>query len=580
MIEVHDSDLSISDIESDSEIIGTILGWWDEARSQQSQLLYKWDEVRKYLYAVDTRHSSGLSTPWKNKTTRPKLMWIKEKMRTNMIRKLIPSDDFFRWIGYPSDKYKEQAKAIQHLMKHKLRHPFVKFRATMTRCLDDLLETGNAFAGIEYIIKKQKSIQPGDNKEIIVFKGPRPFRIPPQNVVIDPAANTYEETPIAYSMVYRKAEFYEMAQDNASYDPEVVEKVMKAHGARYTNEVSEYLKDKNRSIDGTTIYDHWKSGRVELIEYYGPVSNPETGDYIEKAHITIIDRMWVLVNEENPTYLGIKPISFASYRKRPENLWGMGPFENLIGMQYRIDHLENAKSDALDMCVYPIRKITGDATQEEYKLQPGEEWYVPLNGNVELIYPDPKTFMFESDILSKEQEMEEFSGVPKETAGFRTPGEKTKFEVGSLLEHAQEFPDEKIMEFESEFIEPLLNLSLELVLRNLDSWDIDSIPEEDIDTWNGMVVDAFKQDGRLYPIGTKHARQRQNKIQNTMLLLQNIELAPEHISKINALKVLAEESGMEEDNIVKFGIGLEEEMLLQQKRENIEKEASRENPDQ
>jgi hypothetical protein len=27
----------------------------------------------------------------------------------------------------------------------------------------------------------------------------------------------------------------------------------------------------------------------------------------------------------------------------------MGPLDNLVGLQYRIDHLENAKADALDL---------------------------------------------------------------------------------------------------------------------------------------------------------------------------------------------------------------------------------------
>ena len=47
----------------------------------------------------------------------------------------------------------------------------------------------------------------------------------------------------------------------------------------------------------------------------------------------------------------------AGWRPRPDNLYAMGPLDNLVGMQYRIDHLENLKSDVFDQIAYPILKI-------------------------------------------------------------------------------------------------------------------------------------------------------------------------------------------------------------------------------
>lgn len=50
-------------------------------------------------------------------------------------------------------------------------------------------------------------------------------------------------------------------------------------------------------------------------------------------------------------WLGKTSIVHAGWRYRPDNLWAMGPLDNIVGMQYRIDHLENLKADAMDLAV-------------------------------------------------------------------------------------------------------------------------------------------------------------------------------------------------------------------------------------
>ena len=249
-------------------------------------------------------------------------------------------------------------------------------------------------------------------------------------------------------------------------------------------------------------------------------------------------------------------------------------------MQYRTDHLENAKADGVDAMIYPIRKITGDSANEKYEMKPGAEWHVPLNGDVELVYPDPQVLLFDSQVSLYQQEMEEFAGLPRETAGFRTPGEKTGFEVDALMNAAQEFPDEKLAEFESQFLEPLLNLCLELNIRNIDQFDIDSIPAENMKVWSTVEIDDLKVDGRLFPVGIKHSKQRAEKVQKIQAMIQlGTEFAPEHISKITAMLVLQEEFNLDEDGIIEFGIGLKEALALQKAQQQLVEQEEREDPD-
>ena len=87
--------------------------------------------------------------------------------------------------------------------------------------------------------------------------------------------------------------------------------------------------------------------------------------------------MWVVLKEPIPSWSGHAPIYHVGWRTRPDNLWAMGPLENLVGMQYRIDHLENLKADAMDLAVLPPLVIKGEV--EQFKYAPGAEIHIDLS---------------------------------------------------------------------------------------------------------------------------------------------------------------------------------------------------------
>src|SRR5258708_9446601 len=84
-----------------------------------------------------------------------------------------------------------------------------------------------------------------------------------------------------------------------------------------------------------------------------------------------------------------------------------------------------------------------------------------------MIVPDGKALSGNLEIENLERLMEEMAGAPREAMGFRTPGEKTKYEVQSLENAAARLFQNKIKQFEEQIIEPLLNAMLELARRNL-----------------------------------------------------------------------------------------------------------------
>src|SRR5699024_10284817 len=129
-----------------------------------------------------------------------------------------------------------------------------------------------------------------------------------------------------------------------------------------------------------SMLEYLQSGYVEVLDFYGDISD-EKGNLLRNRHVVVIDRHWVIKNDPIPNWLGSAPICHVGWRKRPDNLWAMGPLDNLVGMQYRIDHLENAKADAYDLAIQPPLKIVGDV--EEFEWGPSARIYCGDGGDVQ-----------------------------------------------------------------------------------------------------------------------------------------------------------------------------------------------------
>jgi len=139
-------------------------------------------------------------------------------------------------------------------------------------------------------------------------------------------------------------------------------------------------------MDGFTSFRAYLlSEFVEILTFYGDWYDFYTDHFEKNRVITVIDRHKLISNLSNPSYFGYPPIFHSPWRRKVDNLWGMGPLDNLIGMQYRMDHLENMRADVVDLTTYPVQKIKGFV--EEYTWQPGEKIFMGEEGDVELVQP-------------------------------------------------------------------------------------------------------------------------------------------------------------------------------------------------
>jgi hypothetical protein len=239
----------------------------------------------------------------------------------------------------------------------------------------------------------------------------------------------------------------------------------------------------------------------------------------------------------------------------------MGPLDNLVGMQYRIDHLENLKADVFDLIAFPPLKIFGEVEQFEWK--PRSEIHIDEGGDVQMLVPDSTALNADTQIALLENKMEEYAGAPKQAMGIRTPGEKTAFEVQSLENAAGRIFQDKVTNFEINLLEPALNAMLESARRNMDGADIVRILDDDLAVVE--FVDIRKEDitskGKIRPIGARHFAARAQLLQNLTGLANTsiwAETAPHRSSKALA-KMVEDVLQLERFAIFEENIGIVEQ---------------------
>lgn len=487
---------------------------WFRLNSERQPKREQWKELRNFIFATDTTTTTNKSLPWKNSTTLPKLCQIRDNLHSNYISALFPNDDWLRWEAYSkNDAAKEKVTAIEAYMSNKCRES--GFRTEMSQLLYDYIDFGNAFATVDYEASYRDDAQ---GLKTPIYIGPRVRRISPYDIVFNPLASSFESSYKIVRSLRSIGELYMMAEDepeNAWLAKALKNRdKMKAHMNAYG--IEEADKEEGFQMDGFGNYSQYlQSNYVEFLEFYGDIHDSETNKVHRGVKITVVDRMWVINNEPIPSWLGSAPIYHVGWRKRPDNLWAMGPLDNLVGMQYRIDHLENLKADAMDLAVLPPLVIAGEV--EAFEWAPGAEIHIDESGSVtELGRNAQWVIQADNAIALLEQRMEMYAGAPREAMGIRTPGEKTAFEVQALDNAAGRIFQEKITTFEIEMLEKLLNAGLETARRNLDQTDVVRVMDDDLGVQQFLTItkDDITASGVLRPIGARHFAAQAQLVQN------------------------------------------------------------------
>ena len=549
---------------------------WDSARS-----VWKADvqELRKYLFATDTRKTSNASLPWKNSTVTPKLTQIRDNLHANYMAALFPSENWFYWES--TDKDQELAKkryAITNYMQQKLKAS--NFQLLVSQLVYDYIDYGNVVVTYDYV---RDVISDTNGNVIKRYVGPKAYRINPTDLVFNPLAEDFGKTPVVRRMLKSIGDLMTDVETKPAlnYNKGVLDKALSFRQS-YRDD-PEFKKEVNLTIDGFGSADEYlDSDMVELLEFWGDIYDPDTKQLLRNQLITIIDRKWVLRKQPNPLWTGNKPMFHCGWRLRPDNLWSQGPLDQLVGMQYRIDHLENLKADVFDLIAYPVIKVKG-STVEEFEYEPGATVFVGDEGDVEFLRPDATALQADMQINELMGRMEELAGAPKQAMGIRTPGEKTKYEVQSLENAAGRIFQSKVSWFERNILEPLLNGMLAESIRNFEG--VERIRTVDQDFGTESYVEVTKSDlaaeGKLYPVGARHFGEQARFIQElsqTMSAIQAMPTVAAHISGKAIAKALEENLGWQNYKIVQDNAAIFEQAdtqrLVNQVSEDVQTEAA------
>ena len=547
---------------------------WDKYHHQRAGWLKEVLELRNYIFATDTTTTSNSTLPWKNKTTIPKLCQIRDNLHANYVSTLFPNDNWLTWMGYDqSAMVKEKAQVVESYMANKCRES--AFRTTISQLLLDYIDYGVAFSTTEF---KADYKLDALGKPSIKYLGPVARRVSPEDIVFNPLSHTFEESHKVVRSIKTIGELKGLVATNPEY----------AHWADFVErrellqttvggiKSEDFNKAVGLSVDGFGSYhEYLMSDYVEILEFFGDYHNPHTGELRTKQVITIADRTHTVRSTDIPNWFGSSPINMVGWRKRPDNLWAMGPLANLVGLQYRLDHLENLKADAMDLIVHPPLKIIGDV--EEFEWGPSAEIQLDEGGDVGEVAKSLQGVVgAASEMEQIEARMELYAGAPREAMGMRTAGEKTAFEVQTLANAASRIFQEKITQFEVELLEPTLNDMLEVSRRNLSHEDLVPIFDEEFQatTFQTITKEDIVANGKLRPVGARHFAKQSQDLANLVQVFSSPlgQMMMPHTSAKALTRVVEDLTGLSGYGIFGENIGIKEQQKTQGKINEAEEQ--------
>jgi hypothetical protein len=509
--------IDLSEVITPDQLGCRIAEYWLTWSMFREERVQQWKEIRQYLYATDTTKTTNSQLPWSNKTTIPKLTQIRDNLYANYVATMFPKRRWLQWEGSDKrDETKAKTSAIRDYMSWVISQPF--FREEVNKLVLDYIDYGDAIGTVEWVdetvVEPDGRVKPG-------YVGPKPVRVSPLDIVFNPTAPNFQSAPKIVRALVSMGEAREMLERMSSTqeDRELMEKVF-AYCRDLRGKTADFgstemtQKDAYYTVDGFgTFRQYLDSDFVELLFFYGDMYDRHADKFYKHHQIVVIDRHKVIFNKRHPFPLSEIPIYKSGWRPRQDNLWSMGPLDNLIGLQYRLDHIENLKADIFDLTAFPPIKIKGIVN--DFNWGPMEKIFVDADGDVELLTTDLQVMQSNLEMAQIETRMEEMAGSPKEAMGFRTPGEKTAYEVQRLENAASRIFQNKIAQFEEQMIERLLNAMLVLAQTYMADTTIRVIEDEFKSTkFREITRDSISANGRIKPVAARHFAERAEAIQN------------------------------------------------------------------
>lgn len=560
----------------------TVANLWSTWNTGKQSWRDRVAETIQYIYATSTRETANANVGgeegegWSHSTHIPKLTQIHDNLGANYASALFGGREWFTFSpGEEAATFKGKLNAITSYLRTK--HEWNDLEDVFLQLLNDWVQTGNCFARVAYVREMFEDARTGAMQ--VQYEGPRVQRISPYDIVMDYTATSFEKSPIIIKSTMNRADLLIAMEDqpDLGYDEAAVAKVIEFRTVLSNQKESDINKHIQMQYDGfNSASQYFSSGQIEILEFMGDLWDDESGTVLRNQVITVADRRFILRSRGVDSLDGRRGVYHCGWRLRPDNLWAMGPLDNLVGMQYLIDHLENARADAFDQMLSPDRVHIGNVQIEEEG--PVTNYYVDdAQGDVRNLSPDATVLQADLQIQIKEAQMEAYAGAPREAMGIRTPGEKTKFEVSALMNAAGRLFQHKLDYFERNFLEKILQGELEVAVRNLNGADVIKTLDDDlgVEEFMEITADDITARGKIKAQGASHFSKKATALQELTsfnnILAGDQNLAVHFPAKARAAK-MADALGFDDTVFVPFG-GVAEQLELAQLQQAAQAEA-------
>lgn len=545
---------------------------WDRYKRARSSWEAEMIEIRNYKYATSTNTTEVNQAGYKNSTTVPKLSQIAMNLQANYNAHLFSNPNWAQFEAFNEDAAAKDSKdVVEAYVRTKVRRK--DYEGIINKCLVDWIDSGGTFAQQRYITE---TYEDANGHPKMLYQGCVLERINPEDIVFDVTATSFAKAAKIIRKTYGLGDIRrELDEDaNTPFTHEMLEEMrttrnsVRSSGITGTHSGLDWKTEALSKEGFGALLDYMQGDTVEVLEFYGDFYSIESGEYLPNHKIIVADRRKVISVEPIRSRNGSQYIYYTGWEDRPNNLMGMSPLARLVGMQYKLDKLENQRADAFDRIINPPIVEKGDVEFYGERGAPGGRYVVDEEGDVREINLDAKVLNADFQMQNSMAIMEEMAGSPRNSSGFRTPGEKTKFEVQFLENGANRIFRTKTNKFEREFIEPILNDMVELALDNLGETDLVSTESTEFNTQQFLAVSKsdLNVSGTLRARGSRMFAEKANALQNLLGIVATpaFELIKPHTSRVKLASSLEELADLKEMNIFTPNIGIQEDALSQQ----------------
>ncbi len=544
--------INFTDYSDKINVASSISGFWDSYNSRRAKAMAKWKEIDLYRYATDTKDLPGADN-FDHNVHIPITHIVDEKLKSILNATAFPHEDWLGWEAsdFEAENVEKRNRVLSYINKV---HSLTKFTREGKKALADLVAYGNNF--LQTVHVNESSEEGG--KIVEGYVGPKTYRISPYDIVFDPTSPSFEES---FKVIRKKmtvGEFALFAEKHSDLvDPEVVRNILSRRiGSSDSATTNNQYKDAQYVPEGFDSLDgYYMSGYVHVLWFYGSIFDEATLKVIPNRCILVADYNKIVFDKHDPD----PKIRKGGWKERPDNLWSQSPLEPIIGLNYEINHRENAKNDAIDKFIHPDELYIGDPEIIHDDVTGRREIWAPINGSAQDITPDASTLSFNTEIDKLTMTVMQVVGIPPDVIGFRSPGEKTAFEVQNLNDGAfRDFVDH-VAQWEQDCLEKVIGDQISVGRAHFNGSTVTVNSPEGIPLSAAVSKEDLKVNAVVVPQGARRFARMLQQLAGIQSMAQTLQFYQSHVDSYNLAKAIETLSGLDEFGIIKKFAAIEEQ---------------------